>query len=364
MRPIVRADAEPQATTLLGRGVAIVSETWKWDTKLVFYASLYVLAFLAIAILVGTRPLGLVPDDFTNLAYFQNSDWFQFLDKLEVEGFSWILEESFWQLLVYVLSLFIDPEFAFRLMMFSSILMYSWAFRKAPASALLFVLFSFIVFPSMLGQLYFNQVRQGLAISIFLVFLSLGDWGYFVGAAVAGLVHTSQLTLLPIYVKSTKQFAISVAVVLVVGVFLAAGMLEFFLGNLELGRRGSQYAFESPLNLRYALSAVPLYFGILGFVWYEHARLKQPPEPILFRVSIFCFVCFIIAYGSEAGGRLFYLLDAMVVWTLCRFWRGRVPLGAWLWACAQLVLGGYMSLVDNFVVETPWGRLGILFSSW
>ena len=359
MVPIVRADADGQSATRRWRGIAFVLRGWQQDPKRL----LYVLSFAAIAILLAARPIGLALDDFSYLDYLDGADWFQFIDYVQLRGFPLIIEEPLWQLLIHLLSSFLDSETAFRLIILSSVLMYSWAFRNAPSSALLFALFAFVACPSMLSQAYFNQVRQGFANSILIVFLSLGEWGYVAGAAVAGLVHTAQLSLLPIYCKGKKGFAILAVAVLIGGAAIAAGIFESFLQNLDLGRR-EYYAFDSQLNYRFYIVTVPLYFGILGFVWYEHVRLKQTPEPILFQTIIFCMVAIAVSLEFEAGGRLFYLLDVLVVWTLCRFWKGRVPLGAWLWACAQLGLGFYLSAIQDFEPQTTWGRYGTIFSCW
>lgn len=342
------------------RGAAFALQTWLLDPKRL----LYVLMFLAIGSLLVTRPIGLAPDDFSYLHYFDKADWSRFVENTKLQGYSLIVEEPLWQLLTHVLSSYLDPESAFRFVILCSVAMYAWAFRNAPSSALMFVLFAFLVCPFLAAQMYFNQVRQGLATSLFLALLSLGGWGYVVGAFTSGLVHTSLLTLLPLSAISTKALVISVGAMLIGIAALAVGGLEFFARYLDLGRRADQYAFAGAASYRFFFYAVPLYFGILGLVWYEHVRLKRAPEPILYQSLVFCVVAFVAAYGFEGGVRLFYLLDALVVWTVSRFWRGRVPLGAWLWACAQLALGFYISFKENFAAETPWGRVEAIFAAW
>lgn len=343
------------------RGAAFALQTWLLDPKRL----LYVLMFLAIGSLLATRPIGLAPDDFNYLQYFEGADWFRFIEHSKLQGYSLMVEEPLWQLLVHVLSSYLDAESAFRLVIFCSVAMYAWAFRKAPSSALLFVLFAFLVCPFMAVEMYFNQVRQGFATSLFLALLSLGGWGYVVGAFTSGLVHTSLLTLLPLSAIGTKALVISVGAMLIGIAALAVGGLEFFASDLDLGRRADQYAFEGAASYRFFFYAVPLYFGIFGLVWYEHVRLKRAPEPIFYQSLVYCVLAFVAAYGFEAGVRLFYLLDALVIWTVSRFWRGRVPLGAWLWACAQLAVGFYVSFKGNFAaLETQWGRVEAIFASW
>ncbi len=335
-------------------------KTWLRDPKRVLFA----LMFLAIAILLAARPMGLAPDDFSYLTYFETADWFGFLENSELQGYSLIIEEPLWQLLVHVLSSYLDPESAFRFVIFCSVAMYAWAFRNAHSSALLFVLFSFFACSSLFTQLYFNQMRQGFAISLFLAFLSLGGWGYLVGAVTSGLLHTSQLVLLPSSPRSKKMLLISVGVALIGIIGLAAMGFQLSARDLDLGRREDLYIFEGAVNYRFFIVAAPLYFGMLGFIWYEGVRLKWPPEPILLQSVIVCALAFVAFFVFEAGARLLYLLDVVVIWNVSRSWRGRVPVAAWLWAGAQLALGFNMSLTANFDSDTPWGRAAVIYTSW
>lgn len=322
---------------------------------------LYVAMFLAIESVLVTRPIGLALDDFDYLAYFETADWFRFS---ELPAYSLIVEEPLWELMIHVLSLYLDPESAFRFVIFCSVATYAWAFRKAHSSALMFVLIAFLVCPSMFTQIYFNQVRQGLAISLFLALLSLGGWGYVVGVIASGLVHTSQIALLPLSPGSRKLFLISLGATVIGIAALTMAGFQLSPSDVDLGRRGEVYSFDSSLNYFFLAVTAPLYFGILGLVWHEHVRLQRAPEPILYQSLIFCVLAYVISFGFEGGGRVFYLLDALVVWTVSRFWRGRVPFYAWVWICAQFALGVYSSYKENFAAETQWGRMEAILTSW
>lgn len=324
---------------------------------------LYVAVFVIIALLLGARPIGLALDDYRYLDYFEQADWYHFLETLKLTDYSWILEEPLWQLVTHALSSFLDPDTSFRLMIFVSVGLYAWSFRRAPAAALLFVPFAFLVCPSLFAQVYFNQLRQGLAISLFLALLSLGWRMYPIGAAISGLVHTSQLALLPIVAKSSRGVAIHIAIGAAAFAALALGVFPFSVHDVELGRRGDIYGFEGALNVRFFIVALPLYFGILGAIWFEHIRLRRELEPIFYQTVVFCFIAFAASAIFDAAGRLFYLFDALVIWNVCRFWRGRVPLAGWTWASAQLVIGWYVSYVDGFAPDTPWGRVEALLNA-
>lgn len=282
-------------------------------------ASVKTLIIITLAFILSSREMYVALDDHNYLAYFSGGN---------IEGFfgdSWwstVIDEPLWKGYTNLLGAILEPEIALRVTIFFSVYAFLFALNRFSPEAFGFFIFSFLICHELAVQLYFNQLRQGFAISLGLLVLSLANtsllrMGGILGAA---LIHTSMLTVLPVlfiiqWVKRGSYRLIFVC--FAVGfIFL---MMRDGLQNIDLGRRSDDYDFAGVLNLNFYIFTAIKYVPI--FVLIALSRADG------WRNYWYCFslIYFFIAIGmtflSEAGGRLTYMSTVFVIILISTNWK-------------------------------------------
>jgi hypothetical protein len=185
-----------------------------------------------------------------------------------------------------------------------------WSANRLSKGAWAFILLVFIFSGPLAPELYFNQIRQGVGLTLFMVGLALGMRSGFVLAGVAMAIHSSFIFAFLAMIVSvlTRRFSNRHIVALSVVTAIVAVSIKAYI-NLDafvdiLGRRGPGSAFERSLNLNFYIVSVPVF----AVVMYAVREFKQT-DYLLWRLSWFLYcLTFIATFYHEAGGRLFYAL--------------------------------------------------------
>src|SRR5271166_2545930 len=126
------------------------------------WSPLFVLTLAVIPAILAIRKLYIAPDDLGYIVYFSNEN--SWLEQLLNASDWWltIIEEPLWNIYTITIGMTIGAEEAFRVTIFLGAFLFLYCSAKLSGSwsttALLFV-FSTPLAP----QMYFNQVRQGIA---------------------------------------------------------------------------------------------------------------------------------------------------------------------------------------------------------
>jgi EpsG family len=265
--------------------------------------------FLLVSWILASRQLYTAPDDVSYLAHFDghlsidsNSSWWEFL-----------IEEPLWALWTATTGYSLGSEMAMRVTIFLSSFGLLWSANRLSKGAWVFVLLVFILSEPLASQLYFNQIRQGVALTLCLAGLAVGTRSGFVLTGVATTIHTSFFfVLLAMSLAAlTKRFSNRHLVAFSIATVVAMVSLKAYV-NLDsvvdiLGRRGRGYAMESSANLNsYAVSLL-----VFAVVMYSVRRFERT-DYLLWRLTLFLYgLTFIGSFYHEASGRLFYLLSIL-----------------------------------------------------
>lgn len=141
-----------------------------------------------LAAVLALRPMYVALDDYSYIDYFSHS--FQYIE-FSVRFF---MDEPLWLFYSASIGEVLGPENALRLTLFLSVWFFFAAFSNIKNKNLIFLIFFFVICQEMAVQLYFNQIRQGVALSIFL-FVALRFGRPIFAALLATTIHTSFLVV-------------------------------------------------------------------------------------------------------------------------------------------------------------------------
>ena len=254
-----------------------------------------------------------------------------------------------------LMSVFNNPEFSLRITIFFSSLIFLFSMAKLGENAWIFVLFIFLVDSSIGTQMYFNQIRQGMAMSVFLLF-SMMNGRLVLASILAALLHASFLVAVPCAIaavlakKDRIYFYISIVLV-GVGLIVTA----IYLGDIDFGRRADTYELVGKLNWKYYFVAT-IQYGVVFFLLYRGSKSHQ--DKLWYRFTVL-FVLLSLGFSvlHEAGGRLLYLSSVFVPLILARnLMKKNVFLAACIWVTIILSQGLHTTLkLDNYE-DTILGR--------
>jgi hypothetical protein len=189
----------------------------------------------------------------------------------------------------------------------------------------------FVIDNCLATQMYFNQIRQGFALSIFLTIIAIGlspIWG----AVVASLIHSSFLLVIPCFLISLifKKFNVSWVLAIIVAI-LSAYLIKSLAPDINLGRRSDTYGFKSGLTIYYYLFAIFQYGSVLFFLRKINFNDETKHMWLDFSFLFFVFViCMTLIH--QAAGRLMYLENAfLMILVGLNFDRKQVKIIALLW---------------------------------
>jgi hypothetical protein len=275
------------------------------------------IAFFLLALILAVRALYTAPDDAFNLAYFDSS---AVPDTSDIHSW-WLywIEEPIWKLYAYVIGSVLGPEWALRTTIFIGAFAFlysgsSLAHGGSRASAL--VLLAFLIDVSFATQMYYNQVRQGFALSVFMTVAAVGG-GPILGAALASGIHSSFLVLLPCAL-ATRITARSHLLFLAVlfALIMAVVLLKENLAFIDIGRRSEVYNFAGKLNWKFYLVGIPQY---VLTIYLARKRFKDNGWQQWFQMTtMFVTASFGISIIYEGGSRLMYIASALVLILLAK----------------------------------------------
>ncbi len=311
--------------------------SWTWLQIPARFAGIGILswvAILALVVLMSGRQIGVAPDDWAYLNYFGGYGAIESSPSVWVR----IVEEPLWVAYAPFAGDLLGDEQALRLTIAISVAGFLYGSATLSGGVAAFVLATFVLDVLIGPQMYFNQIRQGVALSLFLAVSALGRArprsAIWLGAGLAALVHTSFLLVLIATVGFLSTRKRAEAIVLVVIASLAV-MVVFpeLLGTfrmVEFGRRSS-YSFQNSLNYKFYVLAVPqyglaLYLGRPGAGDEDGRRIHDVAIAMVI-------TSFVVTFFHEAAARLFGMCNAMVSIVLSRSLRklrGKLAAAAWL----------------------------------
>jgi hypothetical protein len=286
------------------------------------------IANFLLALILAARALNTAPDDWGNLAYFDpsvvedTSNWWLY----------WI-EEPIWTFYALVTGTVFGPEWAMRMTIFISAFAFLYSGSRlarggwrAPA----LVLLVFLIDLSFATQMYYNQVRQGFALSLFMAVAAIGG-GPILGAALASGIHSSFLVVLPCALATrmtTRSSLLFLASLLLV--VLAVHELHLNLPFMDFGRRSQTHDYADKLNLNFYIMAIPQYALT---IFLARQSIKDDSSQRWFHMTVmFVIAAFGISFIYEAGARLMYIANALVLILLAKNIRKeRVLIGSVFW---------------------------------
>jgi hypothetical protein len=317
-------------------------------------------AFLLTVFVMSMRRLYIAPDDGSYLDYFRG---------VQPSGVSswWLraLDEPLWLFYSSWAGSWLGDETAFRITLAAVILIFLYCSTALGRGAPFLILAGFIVDATIGTQMYFNQIRQGVALSLFLAVSwfarrrpRLAIW---TGAGLAALTHSSFLILFLVTIVTLSLRRRVVGITLsIVASLVAILLFRETAGNLELGRR-STYAFTSILNANFFIFSIPKYVVTL---FLAHPDPEDPVARRWYDVALaLVAAAFIASAVHEAGARLFYICDALIFVVLAQNIRKpRVQFAATFWMIALvfgIVTEGYNL---NFNQDSWTGRWALILS--
>ncbi len=315
----------------------------KWSPSPIAYA-----VFIGIALILSARQLYIALDDAAYIDYFsRNTYWFDVPASEDWDWWRFIIEEPLWNMYTIAMGTKLGPEAALRATIFISVFLYLFFASKLAGGAWGTTIFLFALHPHLGVQMYFNQIRQGVALSIFLMLVSIirVRTPVRIGAAAgaAALLHSSFImTAILAVLYAVKPGARILASILgAVALIALARNIDIF-SLIETGRREGLYTTTAAVNVNFYIVTLPCYGLVFYLLWPARAKID---------VSEWYFLSFVIAIAAlvatetyEAGGRLVYLAEAAISILVARNIRsqnGLMAFGVWMLSIAIQIFSDY-----------------------
>ena len=220
----------------------------KYKLSLEYHLIVIIIALVYASLLAIAIPSTEVIKDRINYLGYADSSSLIVLDYLRQGWISVIFNEPIWLGLNIGLKFFLTAEQVVNLIIFFSAFTVSYLILKVNPKAFLFLLL-LLFLPQVIGK-FVVHLRQGLAISIFLVgwFTASKPWRWFL-FALTPLIHVSfffvVLLLAYVSILNKLKFALDLRTVAVVALGLTVGIgLEFVAGMLG-ARQIQRYEFST-----------------------------------------------------------------------------------------------------------------------
>jgi hypothetical protein len=282
------------------------------------------IAFVIVALVLSLRRLYITPDDESYLAYFEGINFFTIFDNLWL----FLIEEPLWTLYTSWLGSAIGAENAIRTTIFASSLMFLIASTKLTRGSWVFILSIFILDIHLATEMYYNQIRQGIALSVFL-FLIVYKIDIRLAAGLAATLHSSFLIVFfaaaVTYIIRTRG-VIFFSILYVIAVYYS----KTRIGEVELGRRMAVYDIEGKLNVFYYLEAL-IQYGITLFLT-KPKRYDKYASSWYYFTLLFIVLTVPLTFLHEAAGRLMYLASAFTAMSIgMNLHHKKARIGAVIW---------------------------------
>ncbi len=279
-------------------------------------------------------------DDGNYIEYF--SRVVTIYEKVTLEDADWwltLIDEPLWDAYATALGTTFGPEAAFRITIFAGVFLYLFSATRLSKGGLFTVLFFFALHPSIGLQLYFNQIRQGLAFSIFLLFVSTLKLRMPIKLALASglasLVHTSFVLILSLVASYFLRPRIRIFV------FIAFVVIFAFLVNyidlfsmINVGRREGVYTSGASVNINFYIVTLTTYGMIFYFLWPD-AKETDAAEWYFLSFSIAAAMIGMVS-AFDGGGRYVCISDAAISILIARNIQAKYGLAAFgVMVCAM-----------------------------
>jgi hypothetical protein len=320
------------------------------------------LLFALVALVLAGRRLHLGLDDASYLDYFSsNTYWTSSKSSEDWNWWQFLIEEPLWNTYSAWLGEALGPEPAFRVTIFASVFLYLIAASRLSGGSYKLTLFLFALHPHIAMQMYFNQIRQGAGLAVFLTlvaFLKFRTWRRIgIAAAAASFIHSSFILVIATAASYVIKpwWRVPTALVVVVAVVIVAQYMNLF-SMIDLGRREETYVATGAVNINFYIVTILTY----GAIFYILAPARNN-----IHVSEWYFLTFLIATTAvaasslhEAAARFVYLAETAICILIARNIRtqnGIIAFAVWLLAMAAVIISDYK--------YDATGQLG-LFSKW
>jgi EpsG family len=306
------------------------------------------IAFVLVAYALSSRPLYTALDDAGYIEYFSNNSfWLSATGNEDWYWWRWIIEEPLWNIYCAWLGEMLGPEAAFRTTIFLSVFMYLFFASKLSGGNWAITFLLFVFHPHLATQMYHNQVRQGVALSVFVALastLSLNSWKKMgVASGVAALVHSSFLLVFVAIASYIVKPSLRIpAALAAISILIIISQSVDLSSVIDMGRRRDVYLQQSLLNVNFYIVSITLY----SFVFYllsPDSYKSQSYDWYLLSVNIA-----IIAIGvgaiHEAASRMIYIAEAATCILVARNIqspRGAIALLIWATGVAVNIISDY-----------------------
>lgn len=327
------------------------------------------LVFAVIAFVLANRDLYIAIDDENYIEYFTSG-----ADRLaNISTFQdfwlYIIEEPGWALYTAFLGQRLGPEGALKFTIGLSAFLFLYSSAKLARNWTVPTLL-FLVHDNFATQMFFNQIRQGFALSIFLFSLTILKRHNFslrsgLSACGAIMVHTSCFALLPasLLLLLNRRLSIFIAVGFLLFVAVTSNTIDIY-AMVDFGRRQAEYTRSGTLNVNFYIVWVVAYTLICYFLY--------PETEDNYYASLYTFTVVSLAlsmsvtFVHEVGGRLLYNTDALLIILVAlrvRQRKGILALGVWLAAIGVNFTSMYFKAPIEYqdTIITRWQL--ILFST-
>jgi hypothetical protein len=220
-----------------------------------------------------------------------------------------VLSEPLWLLYAETLSTFFNPEMCLRITIFVANFLFLCCFLLLSRWNILYVTTIFVFNFYLATLFYFIQIRVGLAIGCFLLFLAVGVRPV-LAAIICSAIHASFLfvtigVVLGFVFGSRRFLRITGLIVGVAGILLMASAINpnDLLANITLGRRDGVYALERISNLNFYVLSVGLFLLSVPNLW-TWIKRGDLATSMTSSVVAFYLVALASSFVSEAGTRL------------------------------------------------------------
>jgi EpsG family len=321
-----------------------------------------IIVSVAISLVLACRNLYIAIDDENYIAYFTYT--FDPLSDLKDGWWRFVLNEPLWLSYCSIMGNAFGAEFALRITIFFSSLMFLVASGNLTRGAWLFIFVAFVIDGSLATQMYFNQIRQGFALSIFLTIIACGLTPLW-GAVVASMVHSSFLLVIPFLLIALiiRKFNINWIIAIII-VIISFFLIKSVAPDIDLGRRSETYEFKSDLTIFFYLISVIQYGSILLFFFRQKYFYDETQLFWLHLTLIFFLFVILMTFIYEASGRLMYLENAFMIIVIgLNFERKQVKVIAMFWLLLLLALNlNEARKVSDIHSDTFFDRLEIILN--
>jgi len=282
------------------------------------------LCFFTVSAILSSRTLIYFDSvDLNNLIYFSG------LSNVYDTFWTQLVEEPLWKYYAEFTGSLLTPELALRSTIFVSSFGLLYYANKIGKEAWVFIFLIFIFTAGLSMNLYFTAIRQGAALTLFMVGLSRGFKPAIISSLLASLIHTSFVLIFLIIVmvwvsRNLNKWVISFIISLCIIVFvMIVSSFSMSIFAEYMGRRADGYIFGKTLNINYYIIWIPVYFSVILLM---KRYMVSVADILLWRfVLSFLSLCLLLTFYFEAAQRLLDMSFLFLPLVIARGFPDRIP---------------------------------------